>query len=157
MATVNTHVITGPTCDACGQCCGGTCGRVFLSCRAACYPCCEDSVQFLPNLNLEMATPIAKQKLTGKYGKYDPNATDGLQVPLGITKHPVKTDSNGRLINFVNMLSFVPGCGQYVGVIYTSGEYTEQEIAQGDETLISALLSYPGFAKRIANGYIRIL
>lgn len=150
------HVIVGETCLNCGTCCGGTCDNVFASCRANCFPCCEDSVQFLPSLDLPQLEIVAKQTSTQKYGKYNPAASDGLEVPLGVLKHPVRTDADGRLVNFQNLLSFVPGCGQYVGVIFTSGEFAESKLANGDLTQVAYALAYPGFAKRIPNGYIRI-
>ncbi len=152
----NPHFKVVTTCDTCGQCCGEACST-FISARGDCYPSCTDSVQFLPSLTLVAGTPVALQSETQKFGEFDPEVADGLEVPMGILQHAVETDTNGRLTNFKSVLVFAPGCGQRVGIIYTSGEFAEAQIAAGDPATIAALLAYPNFAKRIPNGHIRIL
>lgn len=148
-------VLVGGTCENCGQCCGGTCAGQYKYCRKACYPCCSESVLFGPNLDLPALYPMAKDA-DGKYVAYDPN-NPALNYAEGITQHPVRTDANGRLTNYRSLMSFIPACGEFMGALWTSGEFLEAELAGGDALLISALLSQPSFAKRIPNGYVRIL
>lgn len=155
MPVNNQHVQTGAVCENCGQCCGSTCTN-FSSCRKACYPCCTESVKFAPNLDLPNLTPVAIDE-AGLIGVYDPNGVDSINYAVGLTLHPVETNAQGRIINFRSVLAYVPGCGEFTGVIWTSGEFLERMIAGGDQAIIAALLSQPSFAKRLPNGYIRIL
>lgn len=141
-------------CANCGQCCGGTCVQ-YKACRQACYPCCTDNVLFQANLDLPVLTPLARDA-EGKYGAYDPNSTV-MNYAEAIAMHPIFTDANGRLTNFRSVMSWIPACGEYSGVVWTSGEFLESQIAGGDAFILGALLSQPSFAKRIPNGYIRIL
>jgi hypothetical protein len=151
----NQHVVAGPGCAACGTCCFNTCGE-FISPAGTCYPACQGSFQFLPSLDLAAATIVAKQTETQKLGVYDPDATDGLQYPVGVAIHNVKTDTNGRITNFVNTTAYAPGCGPKVGVIFYSGDFPEEMLHNGDQAIINAMLEIPNFARRLPNGNIRI-
>lgn len=152
------HIVVGIPCSNCGECCGGTCIK-YKACRQACYPCCTDSVLWQPNLDLPVLYPVAVHSETLKVGAYDID-DPLLNQAVGLTMHPVFTDANGRMTNYRSVISYIPGCGEFTGVIWTSGEFLESEIAElvdDHETIISALLSQPAFAKRLPNGYIRIL
>lgn len=151
------HAVVGGVCDQCNTCCGGTCGRVFIQPRQTGYKPVTASVLFLGSLDFSAGWPIAQQTSTMKYGKFDPDATDGLEVPIGIAAQAVYTDSNGNLINFKNALTFVGGCGFQTGEIWTAGDFLPADIADGDAEILAALLAFPNFAKRVDNGYIRIL
>lgn len=152
---ITPHVQVGNTCENCGTCCGGTCVQ-YASCRKACYPCCTESVQFAPNLELPVLYPVAIDA-NGFVTAYLPSGVDPVNYAVGVTLHPVVTNAQGRLVNFRSVISYIPGCGEYTGVIFTSGEFPENRIAGGDQAIIAALLSQPSFAKRLPNGYIRIL
>lgn len=150
------HVLVGTQCENCGQCCGGTCSGKYKACRKACYPCCTESVLWSANLDLPAVYPVAIDPDTQKMSPYDPNSLTH-NYAVGVTMHPVFTDANGRMTNYRSVVSYIPACGEFMGVIWTSGEFLESEIASGDPTIIAALLSQPSFAKRLPNGYIRIL
>jgi hypothetical protein len=107
-------------------------------------------VLFAPNLDIPALYPVARNA-EGKYEPYDPNSSV-LNYAEGITMHPVVTDANGRLTNYRSVMSWIPACGEHVGVIWTSGEFLESHVAQGDAFVMGALLSQPSFAKRIPNG-----
>lgn len=152
----SSHVLVGEQCSNCGQCCGGTCSGKYKACRKACYPCCTESVLWVGGLDLPALYPVAIDPDTQKVGAYDPLSAT-MNYAVGVTIHPVFTDANGRMTNYRSVVSYIPACGEFMGVISTSGEYLESEIAGGDPTVIGALLSQPSFAKRLPNGYIRIL
>lgn len=149
------HVTTGPICSACGQCCSNTCGE-FISPAGTCYPNCQASLPYLPSLDLAAATIVALQTETQKLGVFDPDAEDGLEFPVGVAMHPVKTDTNGRITNFVNTTAYAPGCGPKTGVIFISGDFPEEMLHNGDTAIIDAMLQIPNFARRLPNGNIRI-
>lgn len=156
ISTGTPHVLVGQVCDNCGQCCGGTCAGKYKACRKSCYPCCTESVLWAANLDLPALYPVALDD-ENKIQAYNPTGVAPANYAVGLTMHPVVTDANGRMTNYRSVVSYIPACGEFMGVIWTSGEYPESQIADGDPTIIGALLSQPSFAKRLPNGYIRIL
>lgn len=154
-----TFISDNTACATCGKCCGGACANNFIACRGVCYPCCEEAVLFAANVEIPAGTPVGPNAEL-YYDIYDPAVNNGVVEPHGITKHPVKTDDNHKLIQFRPTFALIPGCGLDMGVIYTSGEYAEKQIAAGQDNqaqIVAAILAYPSFAKRVPNGYIRIL
>jgi hypothetical protein len=107
-------------------------------------------------LDFPALTPLAVSLETGKIGAYDPDDSD-LNIAVGLSQHHVFTDENGRMTNYRSVISYIPGCGEFTDVIWTSGEFLQSEVAGGDSVIIGALLTQPGFAKALPNGYMRIL
>lgn len=154
----NSNVVIGTICSDCGQYCGGFCDNPFASCREACSPCCTASVKMAASLdNIPALTIIGRNETTKLYDEFDPDATDGTELAVGLLVHPVTTDADGKVLDF-RSASVQITRGQETALVFTSGEFLESLLVdQNSAALVAAMLAQPNFAKRIAGGYIRIL
>lgn len=78
---------------------------------------------------------------------FDPNADDGSQIPRGVLRYDVNTDSNSRMTNFVGPWN--ANCGPMYTNVYFCGTFRIEETVGN----LSAALSHPSFG-HLLEGFI---
>lgn len=120
---------------ACQQCINDCCHRWCLDelvCALDCCGCCHIPILMGPNEDWHSGQIIAKKDSDLRYYKFDPFATDGTQVPIGLAMYTVTSDENGfAQTRYFNGL--VPGadCGQPYTNMYVCGIFYTQYL-RGD-------------------------
>lgn len=84
-------------CATCDPCSIEFCWAEIPCDEYSCGCCCDIPIKLIPNQNLVRGTIVAERAADQLWGAYDPNATDGLQVPRGILRYDSVVDENGAI------------------------------------------------------------
>lgn len=132
--------MANPNCPTCQTCCVDFCvGEIKPTCLCECP---TQSVRIKPDANLVAGT-LMGQRDDGFWDAYDPNATDGLEVPRGVLMVHTMTDSAGHVIK--NVHPFNTGCGKLTEEVYICGTFRIEETVGN----LGAALTHPAFGRVI--------
>lgn len=116
-------------CETCqNNCCIRWCVEELI-CATDCCGCCHLPVLFGPNLDIPAGQILGQKDADLRFYPFDPFATDGTQIPRGLSKYHYETDANGDVKNrYFNPL--VPGslCGEKYGNVYFCGIFRTQDL-----------------------------
>lgn len=96
------------------------------------YECCGHcDLPFLlgPNLDLEAGTIIGQRTTDLRFYPFDPNASDGTQLPRAILRYHVRTDDQGNVIDrYFGPLGLGLECGQPYTNAWVCGIFRLQDL-----------------------------
>lgn len=135
-------------CQHCDKCCVAGCNHETF-CEIDCGCCCEIPVLIVPNRNLVHGTIMAQRTTDMLWDAYNPNASDGLQIPRGVLRWNTVTDAEGNIQRYTSAFLGMPGCGPKYTNVYFCGTFKVEETVGN----LAAALSHESFG-RIVSGFI---
>lgn len=144
---------------ACNNCINNCCQRWCvdeLECALECCGCCHIPVLMGPNQIWRAGEIIAQKDSDMRFYIFDPFATDGTQVPLGLAKYVIESDENGYPYSrYFNGLVPAAECGPLHTNMFICGVFFTQQI-HGD---VAAARAAGLFTRKEGNdsvGYVKL-
>lgn len=114
-----------------------------IQCLYSCGPCCTVATKILPDQVLVAGTLMGQRDSDLLWGAFDPNASNGLQIPRGVLRYDITTNECSQIMNYV--VAFFAGCQPMYTNVYYEGSFRIED-THGN---LAAALSHPGFGRLI--------
>lgn len=142
-------------CMDCPTCCAELCPNPKIDCvtcdgaggRSGCG-CCNIEIVLIPSTQYLAGMILGERAGDGRFGPFDPAATDGRQIPRGILKFKVQTDDAGAIYgNEYNAYGI--DCPRLTTAMYVCGIFRTEEIVGN----LAAAVSTGLFGRVLQGGY----